>query len=119
MPRSFRKRLWVLPDGVECFAGDLSAQEKKVVWATHFAPALDLFEAKVEGAAWKLKPSWYIVAKNDRTVHPDLERFFAKRMGSTTTEIASSHVAMLSHPDVVIDVIRAAAKAVQGASAVA
>lgn len=112
-------RLWMLPDGVECFAGDLSAQEKKVVWATHFAPALDLFEAKVEGAAWKLKPSWYIVAKNDRTVHPDLERFFAKRMGSTTTEIASSHVAMLSHPDVVIDVIRAAAKAVQGASAVA
>jgi len=112
-------RLWMLPDGVECFAGDLSAQEKKVVWATHFAPALDLFEAKVEGAAWKSKPSWYIVAKNDRTVHPDLERFFAKRIGATTTEIASSHVAMLSHPDVVIDVIRAAAKAVQGASAVA
>jgi pimeloyl-ACP methyl ester carboxylesterase len=112
-------RLWMLPDGVECFAGDLSAQEKKVVWATHFAPALDLFEAKVEGTAWKSKPSWYIVAKNDRTVHPDLERFFAKRMGATTTEIASSHVAMLSHPDVVIDVIRAAAKAVQGASAVA
>jgi pimeloyl-ACP methyl ester carboxylesterase len=112
-------RLWMLPDGIECFAGDLSAQEKKVVWATHFAPALDLFEAKVEGAAWKSKPSWYIVAKNDRTVHPDLERFFAKRIGATTTEIASSHVAMLSHPDVVIDVIRAAAKAVQGASAVA
>ncbi len=112
-------RLWMLPDGVECFAGDLSAQEKKVIWATHFAPALDLFEAKVEGAAWKSKPSWYIVAKNDRTVHPDLERFFAKRMGATTTEIASSHVAMLSHPDVVIDVICAATKAVQGASAVA
>jgi hypothetical protein len=52
-------------------------------------------------------------------VHPDLERFFAKRMGATTTEVASSHVPMLSHPDVVIDVIRAAAKAVQGVVAAA
>ena len=44
----------------------------------------DLFTQKVEGTAWKTKPSWYIVAKNDRTVHPDLERFVAKRMGATT-----------------------------------
>jgi hypothetical protein len=48
-----------------------------------------------------------------------MERFVAKRMGATTTEIASSHVPMLSHPDVVIDVIRAAAKTVQDALAVA
>jgi hypothetical protein len=54
------------------------------------------------------------VAKNDRTVQPDLERFLAKRMGATTHEVASSHVPMLSHPDTVVDVIRAAAKAVQG-----
>jgi hypothetical protein len=67
--------------------------------------------------AWKSKPSWYIVAKNDRTVHPDMERFVAKRMGATTTEVASSHVPMLFHPDVVINVIRAAASAVQGAVA--
>jgi pimeloyl-ACP methyl ester carboxylesterase len=73
-----------------------------------------LFEAKAGGSAWKSKPSWYIVGKNDRTVHPDLERFFAKRMGATTTELASSHVPMLSQPERVIDVIRAAAKAVQG-----
>ena len=59
------------------------------------------------------------MAKNDRTVHPDMERFVAKRMGATTTEVASSHVPMLSHPDVVIDVIRAAAKTVQGAKAAA
>ena len=112
-------RIWLLPEGIECFAGDLSDQEKKLVWATHFAPAADLFNAKVGGTAWRSKPSWYIVAKNDRTVHPDMERFVAKRMSATTTEVASSHVPMLSHPELVIDVIRTAAKAVQGKSAVA
>jgi len=80
-------------------------------------PAPDLFDAKVEGTAWKSKPSWYIVAKNDHTIQPDCERFLAKRMGATTTETASSHVVMLSQPQVVIDVIRNAAKAVQGLAA--
>jgi pimeloyl-ACP methyl ester carboxylesterase len=106
-------RIWLRPEGIDCFAGDLSEQEKKLVWATQCVPDAGLFNAKVGGAAWRSKASWYIVAKNDHTVHPDLERFFAKRMGATTTEVASSHVPMLSHPDVVIDVIRAAAKAVQ------
>jgi len=59
------------------------------------------------------------VATKDRTVQPELQRFVAKRMGATTTEVASSHVAMLSHPDLVINVIRAAANAVQRARAVA
>src|SRR5258706_10185403 len=112
-------RIWLLPEGIEYFAGDLSEQEKKLVWATQCVPAPDLFNAKVEGTAWRSKPSWYIVAKNDRTVHPDMERFVAKRMGATTTEVGSSHVPMLSHPDLVIDVIQTAAKAVQGAVAVA
>jgi pimeloyl-ACP methyl ester carboxylesterase len=112
-------RIWLLPEGIDCFAGDLSEQDKKLVWATQCVPAPDLFNAKVGGTAWKSKPSWYIVAKNDRTVHPDLERFFAKRMGAKVTEVAGSHVPMLSHPDLVIDVIRAAAKAVQGATAAA
>ena len=111
-------RVWMLRDGVECFAGDLPEEEQKLVWATHYAPADDLFNGKVEGAAWKSKPSWYIVAKKDRTVHPDLERFFAKRMGATTYEADSSHVPMLSNPKLVLDVIRTAAKAVQGSSAV-
>ena len=53
------------------------------------------------------------MGKKDRTVHPDLERFFAKRMGATTYEFDSSHVPMLSQPERVLDVIRTAAKAVQ------
>src|SRR5712691_425444 len=113
-------RVWLLPpEGVKCFAGDLSEQEQKVVWATHYAPAADLFQQNAPGTAWKSKPSWYIVANHDRTVHPDLERFSAKRMGATTYAVDSSHVPMLSHPGLVIDVIRAAAKAVQGSSATA
>ena len=109
-------RVWMLPEGVKYFAGDLSEEEQKVVWATHFAPAADLFEQKVEGTAWRSKPSWYIVAKNDRSVHPELERFVAKRMGATTYEVDSSHVPMLSNPGHVLDAIRAAAAAVKGAT---
>jgi pimeloyl-ACP methyl ester carboxylesterase len=107
------------PEGIECFAGDLSEQEKKLVYATQGAPKPDLFDAKVGGTAWKSKPSWYIVAKNDRTVQPDLERAMAKRMGATTYELDSSHVPMLSQPERVLDVIRAAANAVRGRSAAA
>src|ERR1700682_2269668 len=108
-------RIWMRPEGVVCFAGDLPEQEQKVVWATHYAPAADLFSRNAPGVAWKSKPSWYIVANNDRTVHPDLQRFSAKRMGATTHAVDSSHVAMLSHPGFVTDIIPAAAKGVQKA----
>src|SRR6478672_7700535 len=112
-------RLWMRPEGVVCFAGDLSEQEQKVVWATHFAPAADLFSRNAPGTAWRSKPSWYIVAKKDRTVHPSLERAAAKRMGATTIEVESSHLPMLSNPKVVLDVIRSAAKAVHDATVAA
>ena len=100
-----------------CFAGDLPEHEQKLVWATHYAPAAELFSRNAPGVAWKSKPSWYIVANHDRTVQPELERFLAKRMGASTHAVDSSHVPMLSHPDFVIDVIRSAAKAVRGSSA--
>src|SRR5271170_6628500 len=106
-------RVWMLPDGVSYFAGDLTPEEQGIVWSTHFAPAADLFTQKYDGGiAWRTKPSWSIVATQDRTVHPDLERFAAKRMNAKVTEVASSHVPMLSHPKVVLDVIRDAARSV-------
>ena len=110
-------RLWMFPEAVECLAGDLSAQDKAVVWATHRAPAADLFEAEVKGVAWKTKPSWYIIASQDRTIDPNLQRFFAERIAATTYEVESSHMVMLSHPEVVIDVIRQAAQALQNSLA--
>ena len=106
-------RVWLQPEGVECFAGDLSKQDQKLVWATHYAPAADLFTQKLDGVAWKSKPSSYILATKDRTVHPDLQRFVAKRMGASTFAADSSHVPMLSQPDFVLDVIRKASNAVQ------
>jgi len=112
-------RIWLKPDGIGPFAGDLPEVEQKLVWATQAAPVPDLFMQKVDGVAWRSKPSWYIVAKNDRTVHPDLERFVAKRMGATTVETDSSHVPMLSKPAVVLDVIRQAARTVTSVHAAA
>src|SRR5260221_10031334 len=106
-------RIWLRLAGTKYFCGDLSEQEQKLVWATQGVPKPDLFDAKIGGTAWKTKPSWYIVGKKDRTVHPDLERFFAKRMGATTYELDSSHGPMLSQPERVLDVIRAASKAVR------
>jgi pimeloyl-ACP methyl ester carboxylesterase len=106
-------RAWMLPNGTEFFAGDLSEEEQKLVWATHYAPVADLFhQQKIKSTPWKSKPSWYILTTQDHTVHPDLQRWVSKRMGATVVEVESSHVPMLSKPDLVINVIRKAAVAV-------
>ena len=104
-------RVWIKRDSIDRFAGDLSAQELQLVWATHAAPVADLFNQKVAGTAWRSKPTWYVLATQDRTVHPELQRFVAKRMGARTHEVNSSHVPMLSQPQFVLDVIRDAAAA--------
>lgn len=109
-------RAWLRPEGTHFFCGDLSEEEQKLVWATHFAPDADLLNQQkltAEQVAWRHKPSWYVLATEDHTVHPDLQRWVSGRMGAQVTEVASSHVPMLSKPDVVIDVIRKAAAAVQ------
>jgi pimeloyl-ACP methyl ester carboxylesterase len=62
--------------------------------------------------AWKSLPSWYLVAQNDEAIPPDAERLFASRMGATTVEVPSSHVAMVSHPREVTDLIEKAAEGV-------
>jgi pimeloyl-ACP methyl ester carboxylesterase len=107
-------RVWIKPEGIKHFAGDLSEREQKLVWATHYPPVADLFEQqKLDEVAWKSKPSWFILAQKDQTVHPDLQRFLAKRMNATVIEADSSHVIMLSQPELVIEVIRKAVAAVQ------
>jgi pimeloyl-ACP methyl ester carboxylesterase len=106
-------RLFLRPTGTADFAGDLPEAEQKLVWATQMAPLADLFSQPVPGAAWKSKPTYYIVGTEDRTVQPELQRFLAARMGAKVTELASSHVPMLSQPQRVYEVIREAAIAVQ------
>jgi pimeloyl-ACP methyl ester carboxylesterase len=106
------RRIWLKPDGVSFFCGDLPKAEQKLVWATQSVPVPDLFMQKVDGVAWRRKPSWFVVGSQDRTVHPELQRSAAKRMGATTVELRSSHVPMLSQPEAVIEVIRNAAATV-------
>ncbi|HXA38683.1 MAG TPA: alpha/beta hydrolase [Phenylobacterium sp.] len=110
-------RIWLRPEGVPDFCGDLPEAEQKLVWATQAVPVPDLFTQKLDGVAWRTKPSWYVVAKQDCTVNPELERFAAKRMGARTVEVDASHVPMLSKPDVVLGVIRDAANALAPVSA--
>ncbi len=105
-------RIWLKPSGTAEFCGDLSDEEQKLVFATQGAPLADLFTQPVRGAAWKTKPTYYIVGTDDRTVHPELERFVAKRMNAKITELQSSHVPMLSQPQRVYEVIRKAAESI-------
>src|SRR4249920_1336606 len=83
-------RVWLKRSGIGCFCGDLPEAEQKLVYATQGVPVADVFNQKVEGTAWKTKPSWYIVGTQDRTVNPELQRFAAKRMKAATTEVTSS-----------------------------
>ena len=94
---------------VKHFASDLPAAESRVLAAAQGPIIASAFGTKVSNVAWKTKPSWYIVAKLDGAIAPDEERFFAKRMKATTTELNTSHLAMLSKPSEVAAVIKAAA----------
>jgi pimeloyl-ACP methyl ester carboxylesterase len=101
----------------DIFAQDVGAQEAAVLAATQKPLAGASFAAQLTvPPAWKTIPSWFIVAQNDHVINPDLERFFAHRMGATTTELASSHVPFISQPAEVVKVIEQAATAAEGAA---
>ena len=71
--------------------------------------ASSVFTATTNVVAWRTTPSWFVVAQDDQVINPDLERFFAKRMGAKTIEIKSSHAVFMSHPKEVAAVIESAA----------
>jgi len=71
------------------------------------------FEDVMVEPAWKSLASWYLVAQDDQALPPDAQRFFANRMGATTVEAKSNHLAMVSHPDEVVRLIKTAAEKVQ------
>ena len=98
-------------DFVHHFAGDTETATAKAMYAVQQPLALSAFGDVMGVPAWKSLPSWYLVAQNDEAIPPDAERQFASRMGATTVEIASGHVAMVSHPDAAADLIRQAAAA--------
>jgi pimeloyl-ACP methyl ester carboxylesterase len=106
--------LYLTPEGVaKDFAQDLPAAQTKVMAVTQGPIFAKTFDEKVSKAAWKSKPSWFIVAEKDRMIQPDLERAMAKKINAKITALPTSHVAMQSRPNDVAAVILAAAAAVK------
>src|SRR5437660_1621017 len=87
------------------FAGDLSAEQARVLCAVQQPFKKSLTTEKTRTAAWRTKPSLYAVSTQDRTINPDLHRFMAKRMGAKTIEIQASRLALISHPDAITNLI--------------
>jgi pimeloyl-ACP methyl ester carboxylesterase len=101
-------------DFVNHFAADVGPVKAKVMYAVQQPLAGSAFTDVMGVPAWKSLPSWYLVATDDQAIPPAAERQFAGRMGATTVEVPSSHVAMVSHPDEVAELIGQAAGTVGG-----
>lgn len=93
------------------FAGDVDRSTARVMAAAQKPAFGGIFEESPTVAAWETIPSWYMVAKEDKALSPDMERFYANRMGATIVEIKSSHVPFISEPSEVVKLIEKAAKA--------
>jgi len=90
-------------------AADVAEERVAVLAATQQPISLKCFEGIPSGAAWRSKPSFYVIAEDDRTLSPDLQAWMAARMGATVTRVKSSHMALIAHADTVADVIDQAA----------
>ena len=97
----------------EYFAADLTAEQAALMARSQVLNAAVNFRATITAPAWRSKPSWMVVAGKDRTINPDLERWYAERADGHTVEVAgASHSVYVSHPKEVADVIESAARAV-------
>ncbi|MGH6616457.1 alpha/beta fold hydrolase [Sphingomonas sp.] len=93
------------------FAGDLPEAKARILYAVQEPFHKELLLGKTTQAAWRTKPGYYAVSTEDRTIDPDLERFMAKRMGAKTIEVKAGHLALISHPDEITQLILEAAGA--------
>lgn len=91
------------------FANGVSPKKAEVLYAVQGATASTLFAGRTTTAAWRTKPSFYAVSKQDQTINPDLERFLAKRMVATTIELEAGHLSLVSHPEQIANLILRAA----------
>jgi pimeloyl-ACP methyl ester carboxylesterase len=92
------------------FCADLPADKAAFMYASQGPISVKGFTTPLTAAAWKTKPSWAIVATEDKAINPDTERQMYKRAGSTVTELKGSHVIFASQPKAVVAVIEAAAR---------
>ena len=105
---------WVPEDDfVQHFAVGVDPVRARVMHAVQQPLATSTFGDVMGVPAWKSLPCWYLVAAGDQAIPPDAERQFARRMGATTIEVPAGHLAMVSHPDDVVRLIKTAAKALQ------
>jgi len=105
-------------DFVEHFANHVDPVRARVLHAVQQPIAASAFGDIMQVPAWRSLPSWYLVAEDDEAIPPDAERLFAKRMGATTVEVPSGHLAMLSHVSEVTELTESAATVVSVAGAV-
>lgn len=99
---------------LEDFAGGVDPARARALYAVQGPIAGDLFSGRTTVAAWRDKPCYYSVSTQDRTTAPELERFLAERMNATTIEVESSHLAMVTHPETIADLILMATRGTRG-----
>ncbi|WP_437216103.1 alpha/beta fold hydrolase [Pectobacterium sp. LFLA-215] len=97
----------------EVMAGDVSLKKAQALAAVQQPIAAKAFGDRVQQAAWKNKPTWYLLTENDKALTPSIQKAIASHIGATTRAISSSHMSLVSHPEVVADFIDSAAKAVK------
>jgi pimeloyl-ACP methyl ester carboxylesterase len=102
-------------DFVNHFAADVDPARARVMHAVQQPLAWSALGEVMGVPAWKSHPTWFLVADGDQAIPPEAERQFAARMGAVTVEVPTNHVAMVSHPDDVLQIIRTAAGAVSAA----
>ena len=103
-------------DFVNHFAADVDPDRARVMHAVQQPLAWSALDEVLGAPAWRSHPSWFLVADGDQAIPPEAQRQFAARMNATTVEVPTNHVAMVSHPDDVLQLIKTAAEAVQAAN---
>jgi pimeloyl-ACP methyl ester carboxylesterase len=92
------------------FAADLSEKQAEFMWASQGAFAAKAIAAPMTTVAWKIKPTWAVIATEDKAINPVLQRRMSKRSGAVVTEVKASHAVFISQPNAVAQVIESAAK---------
>jgi pimeloyl-ACP methyl ester carboxylesterase len=98
------------------FAADVDADKAAFMADSQVPWGVEALSGTISEPAWKTKPSWYLVATDDRMIPPPAQRLMAKRAGSTVVEVAGSHAIYVSQPQAVAALIKEAVKGVQAAT---
>ena len=99
------------------FAGDVEAERAAFMADSQVPWGVEALSGKISEPAWKAKPSWYMIATDDKMIPPDAQRSMSKRAGSTVVEVKGSHAIYVSQPEAVAALVEQAAKSVKTSAA--